>query len=258
MRFVKMQGCGNDYIIVDGSLEKVAPEKRGQLAERLSDRHYGIGSDGLIFIYPGDTADFRMEMYNADGSPGEMCGNGVRCVGRYLTDKGLVNPGRFTVESAGRVVTLEKVKTSGCFRVDMGRPQFVGEELPVEGYLLQRVSMGNPHAVLFVKRVEQYPVAKVGPFLECASCFPDRTNVEFVEVEDRSHISMRVWERGSGETLACGTGACAAGVVCIQKGLTDGEITVKLLGGKLKLTWDGGEDSVYLTGPAETVYEGTV
>lgn len=268
MRFTKMQGCGNDYVFVDGEREEIPKELRGDLARRISDRHYGVGSDGLIFILPGRQAPFEMEMYNADGSRAEMCGNGIRCVAKYVYDKGKTRERTFDIESAGQVRRVELLdpeladlgesaegERSRPVRVNMGRP-VLGAETVVYSKQLFRVSMGNPHAVILLKESDPWCVEKEGPLLESAPCFPDRTNVEFVKVEDRENVRMRVWERGAGETFACGSGACAAAAVCMQKGLTDRKITVKLLGGELRIAWEREDGDMFLTGPAVTVYEG--
>ena len=268
MYFTKMQGCGNDYVFVDGEKEEIPRELRSDLARRISDRHYGVGSDGLIFILPGRLAPFEMEMYNADGSRAEMCGNGIRCVAKYVHDKGKIRERTFEIESAGQVRRVELLdpemsapeelgEAGLCsqIRVNMGRP-ILGEETVIYSKKLFRVSMGNPHAVVLLKETDPWCVEKEGPLLESAPCFPDRTNVEFVKVEDRETIRMRVWERGTGETLACGSGACAAAAVCMQKGLTDRKITVKLLGGELQIAWEREDSDMFLTGPAVTAYEG--
>lgn len=233
------------------------------MISKLCDRHYGIGADGVLFVRKGQKADYEMVMYNPDGSRGEMCGNGIRCVGRYLWERGLTEGRHFTIESMGAVKKLEVMgdgnKEEIMLCVDMGVPK-IGEEiiLPVarESLCLFNVSMGNPHAVLFREEGEEMAVGTLGPCVEKASCFPHRTNVEFVRVMDRRHIAIRVWERGVGETLACGTGACAAAAVCMQKGLTDEEITVTLLGGELFVSKESDSGNLFLTGPAVTVFEG--
>ncbi len=272
MHFTKMQGCGNDYVFVDGEREKIPRERRGGLARRISDRHCGVGSDGLILILPGRQAPFEMEMYNADGSRAEMCGNGIRCVAKYVYDRGMIREREFGIESGGQVKSVkilkgeetplsllpEKAAPGGresLVRVNMGRP-VLGAETVIYSRKLFRVSMGNPHAVVLLEDQEPWTVEKEGPVLENAPCFPDRTNVEFVRVQDRGEIRMRVWERGTGETLACGSGACAAAAVCMQKGLTDREITVKLLGGELRIAWEREDGDLFLTGPAVTVFQG--
>ena len=273
MRFLKMEGCGNDYIYISGFEEKVPQEDKPELARRLSDRHFGIGSDGLIFINPSEEADFEMEMYNADGSRSEMCGNGIRCVGKYVYDRGLTDRESITVVSAGKVKYLD-LEVERPIRVNMGRPVLEPSQIPVKAggsrvidepilvggreYRMTCVSMGNPHAVIFSEGVAELKLDQVGPLFECHERFPNHTNTEFVEVLDRKHVFMRVWERGTGETLACGTGSCATAVACILNGLTDDRITVKLLGGELTIEWDRENDLVYMTGPARTVFEGTI
>ncbi len=281
MRFTKMQGCGNDYVYIDGEREDIPPEERPALAKRLSDRHFGVGGDGVIFIRASGEADFEMEMYNADGSRGEMCGNGIRCVGKYVYDKGLTDKKEITVVSCGKVKELELMTEPGKgrervteVRVNMGSPAFEPAEIPVKAsgervvdepiaaggreYRMTCVSMGNPHAVIFAKNVEQLDLERIGPLFENHERFPNRTNTEFVEILDEKTVFMRVWERGSGETLACGTGCCAVAAACVLNGLTGEEITVKLLGGELQIQWDRKSNQVYMTGPAEIVFEGEV
>lgn len=284
MRFTKMEGCGNDYIYVNGFEERVSQEEKPDLARRLSDRHFGIGGDGLIFINPAEEADFEMEMYNADGSRAEMCGNGIRCVGKFVYDKGLTDKEHITVVSAGKVkyldLTIEKAGGQAGrgivtkVRVNMGSPvlepaqipvkaageRVVDEPVLVEGreYRMTCVSMGNPHAVIFSQGVADLDLARIGPKFENHQRFPNRTNTEFVEILDRRNVFMRVWERGTGETLACGTGCCATAVACVLNGLTEDKVTVKLLGGELEIEWDRENNLVYMTGPAVTVFEGEV
>lgn len=278
MKFTKMEGCGNDYVYVDGSKEHVPAEQKSELVKKLSDRHFGIGGDGVIFINPSTEADFEMEMYNMDGSRSEMCGNGIRCVGKYVYDHGLTDKTDITVVSCGKVKYLQlyvdeatgKVST---VRVNMGSPVLeaseipvvaqgspvVGEPIRVDGkeYRMTCVSMGNPHAVIFMDRmIDDETMLHIGPEFESHERFPRRTNTEFVEVVSRDYVKMRVWERGTGETLACGTGACAVAVACVLNGLTEPEVTVELLGGKLQIEWDREENIVYMTGPATTVFEG--
>jgi diaminopimelate epimerase len=280
MKFTKMQGCGNDYVYVDGAREIILQEEKPELVKKLSDRHFGIGGDGVIFINPSDEADFEMEMYNADGTRGEMCGNGIRCVAKYVYDKGLTDKTDITVISGGKVKYLKlTVQGEGRgyvtkVRVNMGSPILKPEQIPVKAegdsvisapisvdgreYRMTCVSMGNPHAVVFMDGVSELDIEKVGPGFEHHEMFPNRTNTEFVQVIDRKNVFMRVWERGSGETLACGTGCCATAVACILNGLTDDCITVKLLGGELQIEWEREENVVYMTGPATTVFEGEV
>ena len=277
MKFTKMQGCGNDYVYVNGFEEKIDGDQKPQLVRRLSDRHFGIGGDGVIFINPSDVADCEMEMYNADGSRSEMCGNGIRCVAKYVYDKGLVNTTEFTIVSAGQLKYMKLTVENGVttrVRVNMGSPILEPAQIPVtvEGdaaidtpievqgheYRMTCVSMGNPHAVIFADHVAEMELEKIGPDFENHIYFPRRTNTEFVEVLDRSTVFMRVWERGTGETLACGTGCCATAVACILNGFTDDEVTVHVLGGKIKILWDRENNLVYMTGPAETVFEGEI
>lgn len=278
MKFTKMEGCGNDYVYVDGSKEHVQAEQKSELVKKLSDRHFGIGGDGVIFINPSTEADFEMEMYNMDGSRSEMCGNGIRCVGKYVYDHGLTDKTDITVVSCGKVKYLQlyvdeatgKVST---VRVNMGSPVLeaseipvvaqgspvVGEPIRVDGkeYRMTCVSMGNPHAVIFVDQmIDDETMLHIGPEFESHERFPRRTNTEFVEVVSRDYVKMRVWERGTGETLACGTGACAVAVACVLNGLTEPAVTVELLGGKLQIEWDREENIVYMTGLATTVFEG--
>ena len=275
MRFTKMQGCGNDYIYVNGFEEKV--ENKPDVVRKLSDRNFGIGGDGVIFINPGKTADFEMEMYNADGSRAEMCGNGIRCVGKYVYDYGLTNQDRITIESFGKVKYLELNVENGkaiSARVNMGVPileaklvpvisdnkQVVNEPIEVNGknYCMTCVSMGNPHAVVFINDIKNLDIEKIGPYFENHKRFPNRTNTEFVRIIDKNTVEMRVWERGTGETLACGTGSCATAVACILNGLTEDKVTVKLLGGDLEIEWNQAENLVYMSGPATTVFDGEV
>lgn len=284
--FTKMHGCGNDYIYVNGAQVKIENDKKPEAVRRLSDRHFGIGGDGVIFIHPltgegaGQQADFEMEMYNADGSRAEMCGNGIRCVAKYVYDKGLTDKEKIRIASCGKVKYLDLAIKEGKVanvRVNMGAPILAVEDIPVisgqkeaiaerievEGkeYEMTCVSMGNPHAVVFMKAwedLDSFAVEKIGPYFENHMRFPKRTNTEFVKVIDRNTVQMRVWERGTGETLACGTGACATVVACVLNGLTEEEVTVKLLGGELKVQWDRENNTVYMAGPAETVFDGVI
>lgn len=275
MRFTKMEGLGNDYIYVNCFQETVNEPK--ELAVRYSDRHFGIGSDGLILIKPSAVADFCMDMYNADGSQAEMCGNGIRCVGKYVYDYGLTNQKRISVETLAGIkyldLNVENQKVTSV-TVDMGMPVLRPSEIPValnqesavdvpilvneQEYRMTCVSMGNPHAVIFVDHVHEFPLSTIGPLFECHPVFPNRVNAEFVEIINDSEVNMRVWERGSGETLACGTGACASAVACILNHKTKEEIILHLLGGDLKVRWDRTENKVYMTGPANTVFEGEI
>lgn len=273
MRFTKMEGIGNDYVYINGFAEKV--ENPEELAVRMSRYHFGCGSDGLILILPSDKADFRMRMFNNDGSESEMCGNGIRCLAKYCHDRGLTDKETFTVETGGGIKTLHLNLRGGItesVRVDMGVPELDGEKIPslmkgspvkncritVEDteYVFTLVNMGNPHAITFVDDPETAPVTTHGPLLECDPMFPRKANIEFVTVEDRSHIRMRVWERGTGETLACGTGASAVLVACVLNGLTDRTAEISLPGGKLQLEWNPVDNHVYMTGPATFVYDG--
>lgn len=275
--FTKMQGCGNDYVYISGFTEKIPLEKKPDFVRRMSDRHFGIGGDGVIFVNPSELADFEMEMYNADGTRAEMCGNGIRCVAKFVYDKGLTDKTEITVESFGQVKYLRLFTENGRVkqvRVDMGEPVLRAEEIPVvcgseqavaeaievEGreYEMTCVSMGNPHAVVYMEDVAGLEIEKAGPFFENHPRFPRRVNTEFVKVLDRNTVEMRVWERGSGETLACGTGCCAVAVACVLNGLTERRVTVKVLGGALEIEWDEANNRVYMTGPAETVFEGCV
>ena len=279
MKFTKMHGAGNDYVYINGFTEKIAQEDKPEWVRKISDRHLGIGSDGAIFINPSDVADFEMEMYNADGTRSEMCGNGIRCVGKFVYDKGLTDKKQITVVSAGKVKYLDLIVEDGKvvqIKVNMGEPVLKAELVPVvsdseevideliyiseteESYKMTCVSMGNPHAVVFMEDVEKLQIEKIGPFFENHCRFPNRTNTEFVKVLDRNNVQMRVWERGTGETYACGTGCCATAVACILNGLTENEVMVHVLGGKIKVVWDRESNLVYMTGPAETVFEGEI
>lgn len=260
LRFTKMEGLGNDYVYVN-CLEHT-PDDLPDLAKRVSDRHFGVGGDGLICICPSKRADVRMRMFNADGSEGEMCGNGIRCVGKFVYDKGLVKKTALTVETLAGIKLLELTLKSGrvsAVTVDMGLPAFSpSAEITVKGknYTVNPASMGNPHAVVYLPEVGKLDLKDLGPYFECHPMFPNRTNTEFVEVLDRAHLNMRVWERGSGETLACGTGACAALAVTAALGLCEREAVVRLLGGDLYICWSEEDEHIYMTGPARTVFEG--
>lgn len=287
MKFTKMQGCGNDYVYVDCTKAENPKEplaNAGGIAKMVSDRHFGIGSDGMILICASDKADFRMDMYNADGSRGEMCGNGIRCVGKFVYDKGLTDQKKFTVETLAGIKTLE-IRTDGreavSVLVDMGSPvlscekipaalpkelqteggQAVGAPIEADGktYRMTCVSMGNPHCVIFMDEdVRSLDLEKIGPAFEKHPYFPNRVNTEFVNVIDETHLRMRVWERGSGETLACGTGACAVVVASYLNHLTKESADVELLGGHLQITYDREENLVWMEGPAVTVFEGEI
>ena len=281
-KFTKMQGCGNDYIYVNGFTEKIPQEEKTELVRHISDRHFGIGGDGVIFINPSAEADFEMEMYNADGSRAEMCGNGIRCVAKYVYDKGLTDKNDISVISYGQIKYLQLFLKEGrvdTVRVNMGAPELRPERIPVtvaeagtpleqerivnapiivqgKEYKMTCVSMGNPHAVIFLEDVTNLEIEQIGPYFENHERFPKRINTEFVKVLDKKTVQMRVWERGTGETLACGTGCCATVVACILNGLTDEKVTVKLLGGEIEIEWDREANLVYMTGPAVTVFEG--
>ena len=275
MKFTKMHGLGNDYVYVNCFEEKI--DNPPAVARFVSDRHFGIGSDGLIMINPSKTADFEMEMYNADGSRGEMCGNGIRCVAKYVYDYGLTDKTQISVETLGGIkyldLTVEDGKVS-LVKVDMGKPkleadlvpiisereQVIDEPIEVDGkeYHMTGVSMGNPHAVIYVDDVKNLDLETIGPKFENHERFPKRINTEFVRCIDRHTVEMRVWERGSGETLACGTGACAVAVASILNNLTDTQVTVKLLGGDLQIEWDKEKDRVFMTGPATVVFDGVI
>ncbi len=278
MKFTKMHGCGNDYVYVDGARERIPSERKSEVVKFLSDRHFGIGGDGVIFINPSDVADFEMEMYNMDGSRSEMCGNGIRCVGKYVYDHGLTEKTSLTIVSCGKIKYLDLTVEDGKVtkvRVNMGSPILEAAEIPVvaekspvvdtpitvdgKEYRMTCVSMGNPHAVVYVdEMIDDETMAKIGPLFEHHERFPRRVNTEFVKVLGRERVQMRVWERGTGETLACGTGACAVTVASILNGLTEDRITVELSGGNLEIFWDRKENVVYMTGPATTVFEGEI
>lgn len=281
MKFTKMHGCGNDYVYINGIQEQVAPDKKPELVRKLSDRHFGIGGDGVIFINRGKNAEFEMEMYNADGSRAQMCGNGIRCVAKYVYDYGLTDKTDITIESFGSVKQLELTVGENHqverVRVNMGAPvlkavdvpvvsgheQVINEEITVNGqiYRMTCVSMGNPHAVVFVEGIDDmrsFDLESVGPYFEHHERFPERTNTEFVRIIDNSNVQMRVWERGTGETLACGTGCCATTVAGVLNGLTDTCVNVHVLGGVIMCEWDREQNLVYMTGPATTVFDGEV
>ena len=290
--FTKMEGCGNDYVYVNGISQDIPAQDKPELVKKLSDRHFGIGGDGVIFINGSEIADFEMEMWNADGTRGEMCGNGIRCVGKYVYDYGLTDRTQITVESFGKIKYLTLYPENGKVKnvkVNMGPAILEAGQIPVLyteeetrelsledgsrircavvdapleiGDEIKRVtcvSMGNPHAVLFVDETEDLPLEQIGPAYENHKRFPNRINTEFVQVIDKGHVRMRVWERGSGETLACGTGCCAVGVACVLNGKTGDRILVDVLGGQLEIEWDRKNNNVWMTGPAKTVFEGTV
>lgn len=273
MKFTKMQGCGNDYIYVNCFTESV--ENPSELAKKVSNRRFGIGSDGLILIKPSEIADFQMDMYNADGSRGKMCGNGIRCVGKYVYEHKMTEKTNILIETLSGVKSLELTLEQGAVTeatVDMGRPEFKPERIPMlaqgdavidqpifvggKEYQITAVSMGNPHTVIFVKDVSGLAIEAVGPLFEHHENFPEGVNTEFVQVLDSRNIRMRVWERGSAETGACGTGACASAMASIVNQYTDDEVIVHMLGGALKIRYDRETGHVFMTGPAVTVFEG--
>ena len=275
MKFTKMHGISNDYIYINGATEKIY--NPSDVAIKLSDRHTGIGSDGIVMILPSKTCDFRMRMFNSDGSEAEMCGNASRCVGKYVYDKGLTKKTKVSLETlAGKkILNLHVVDGKvDTVTVDMGEPILRGVDIPtifdlptvvsqpivVSGkkILTTCVSMGNPHSVVYVDDVDSLDLEKIGPSYECHPAFPHKTNTEFVEIISRNEVKMRVWERGAGETMACGTGACAVAVASVLNGFTDRDVCVKLRGGDLQIKWDDDDNHVYMTGPATTVYEGDV
>lgn len=278
IKFTKMQGAGNDYIYVDCTKSSI--EDINETAKRVSDRHFGIGSDGLVLICPSDKADFTMNMYNSDGSQAEMCGNAIRCVGKYVHDRGLTDKNVITIETLAGIKTLQlniedgKVKT---VRVNMGNPVLEPEKIPIisdkdrfiqspvmvagKKYFVTGVSMGNPHAVTFMQseeEVDNLAIAELGSKFETHQLFPKKINTEFAYVKDRHTVKMRVWERGAGETLACGTGACATMVACVLSDMVDREADIILLGGKLHIEWNEEDNNIYMTGPAEFVFDGEI
>ena len=279
LHFTKMEGAGNDYVYVNGFTEHIPEENKPEIVRRLSDRHFGIGGDGVIFINKGKKADLEMEMYNADGTRGEMCGNGIRCVGKYAYDRGMVRDKDFTVESFGKVkyLTVTEVNADGSarmLRVDMGAPILEAGEIPVTSekspvvdepievggktFRMTCVSMGNPHCVVFVDDVDALDLPAIGPLFEHHPRFPKRTNTEFVQVLAKDRVKMRVWERGTGETLACGTGCCATGTACVLNGKTEPKITVEVKGGEIGIEWDREKNIILMTGPATEVFSGEI
>ena len=275
IKFTKMHGLGNDYVYIDAINQKI--ENESSLAKFVSNRHFGIGSDGLILICKSDSADFKMRMFNSDGSEAEMCGNGIRCVGKFVYDKGLTDKTIVKIETLAGIKTLVlntkdgKVETA---RVDMGEPILEAEKIPViskeqpvknleleaenKKFKFTCVSMGNPHAITIVENTKEFDVEKYGKILEVDKAFPKKANIEFAQIIDKENIKMRVWERGAGETLACGTGACASVVACALNGYIENEANVELLGGTLKIRWDKENNHIYMTGPATTVFEGEI
>lgn len=277
MKFTKMHGTGNDYIYINGFVETIVnPE---EFSIQYSDKHKGIGSDGLVLILPSETCDFKMRMFNSDGSESEMCGNASRCIGKYVYDKGMTTKTLLTLETLAGIKTLELFVGNNQYvekvRVDMGAPILKGLEIPTifdEEVIINKlinfnesincnitaVSMGNPHVVTYVDNIKEVDLVEVGPLIENSSIFPNRTNTEFIEVVRPDYIKMRVWERGSGETLACGTGACASVVAGVLNNRNNRKTTVELLGGNLLIEWNEADNHVYLTGGATTVYEGEI
>ena len=273
IKFTKMHGLGNDYVYIDAINQKI--ENESSLAKFVSNRHFGIGSDGLILICKSEVADFKMRMFNSDGSEAEMCGNGIRCVGKFVYDKGLTNKTTVKIETLAGIKTLilnikeGKVETA---RVDMGEPILEAEKIPVistenpvknleleaenKKFKFTCVSMGNPHAITIVENTKEFDVERYGKVLEVDKAFPKKANIEFVQIVDKENIKMRVWERGAGETLACGTGACATAVACNLNGLTGRKVNIELLGGTLNIEWNENDNHVYMTGPAVTVFDG--
>ena len=278
IKFTKMHGLGNDYVYIDCTAktgQKINDES--SLARFVSRRHFGVGSDGLILICDSDIADFKMRMFNYDGSEAEMCGNGIRCVGKFVYDKGMINRDLITIETLAGIKVLKLNVVDGkveTVRVDMGEPVLDPKLIPVvsneeivknldlqaegKSFKFSCVSMGNPHAITIVENVKDFELEKYGKVLEYDIHFPKRSNIEFIELVDKNNIKMRVWERGAGETLACGTGACASAVACNLNGYTDRKVTVELLGGNLEIEWSEKDNHVYMTGPATTVFEGVL
>ena len=274
IEFVKMHGLGNDYVYIDAINQNI--NNRSELAKKVSDRHFGIGSDGMILICKSDIADFRMQMFNSDGTEAEMCGNGIRCVGKFVYDNGYTNKEDIEIETLAGVKKLKLFVQNGKVekvKVDMGEPILEPNKIPVisneepvknlnlnildRNYKFTCVSMGNPHAVTFIDEdVNEFDIEKYGKLVEINEVFPQRTNVEFLNIINKNTIKMRVWERGAGETLACGTGACASAVASFFNGFTERKVTVELLGGNLEIEWNEEDDHIYMTGPATTVYKG--
>ena len=273
IKFTKMEGLGNDYVYIDALSQKI--DNRSNLAKVMSDRHFGIGADGIILICPSSTADFKMQMFNQDGSEAQMCGNGIRCVGKYVYDKKLTSKKEISIETLAGIKNLSLNVVDGIVqsvKVDMGEPIFEYSKIPLSEepddngcinvlvcdreFKLKCVSMGNPHAVTIIDNIDEFDVQKYGSKLEVNSIFPQKANIEFIQILDENKIKMRVWERGSGETLACGTGACASVVTCNLLGKTGRNVNVHLLGGNLTIMWDKVSNHVFMTGPAKTVFEG--
>ncbi|MFR0921792.1 MAG: diaminopimelate epimerase [Clostridia bacterium] len=273
MKFTKMHGLGNDYVYIDAINQKIQNELK--LAQFVSNRHFGIGSDGLILICESKVADFKMRMFNSDGSEAEMCGNGIRCVGKFVYDKGFTSKTTVTIETLAGIKTLKlniKDKKVETVRVDMGEPILEADKIPViskeepvknlelgaenRKFKFTCVSMGNPHAITIVENTKEFEVERYGKILEVDKAFPKKANIEFAQVIDKENIKMRVWERGAGETLACGTGACATAVACNLLNLTGRKVNIELLGGILNIEWNENDNHIYMTGPAVTVFDG--
>ncbi len=261
MRFTKMQGIGNDYVYINCFEENVRnPE---ETAKKISDRHFGIGSDGLVLICPDPEADFRMRMFNADGSESEMCGNAARCVGKYVYERGLTNKTDISLMTGAGLRRLKIQADQGIaesVRVDMGEPEVIAKDETIEAgdrlFTFTRVSMGNPHAVIFLNEVENFDVAGYGTIIEHHPMFPKRTNTEFAKILSGDRIRMRVWERGAGETMACGTGACATLAAAVANRLTNRKASLELNGGTLTIDWDEESNHIFQEGPAEFVFDG--
>ena len=274
IEFIKMHGLGNDYVYIDAINQNI--NNRSELAKKVSDRHFGIGSDGMILICKSDIADFRMQMFNSDGTEAEMCGNGIRCVGKFVYDNGYTDKENIEIETLAGVKKLKLYVQNGKVekvKVDMGEPILEPNKIPVisseepvkdlnlnimdRNFKFTCISMGNPHAVTFIDEdVNEFDIEKYGKLVEINAAFPQRTNVEFINVLDKNTIKMRVWERGAGETLACGTGACASAVASFLNGFTERNVIVELLGGNLEIEWNECDNHIYMTGPATTVYKG--
>ena len=276
MKFTKMQGLGNDYIYINCTKGYESIENPGELSKKLSDRHFGIGGDGIIIICDSDLADFKMRMFNKDGSESEMCGNGIRCVGKYVYDFGLTKKNNITIETLAGIKNLKLNISKGKVEsvcVDMGEPILEPNKIPLKcdnnkniielnlldnKFIFHCVSMGNPHAITVIDDIKNFDVNKFGKLVESDYHFPKKTNVEFIQILDTNNIKMRVFERGSGETLACGTGACASVVSCVLNGLTERKVKVNLLGGFLDIEYNESDNHVYMTGPAVTVFKGEI
>ncbi len=275
LKFTKMQGIGNDFIVVDTLKESPDENTLLEIARKVNDRKFGIGGDGLILVLPSKVADFKMRMFNPDGSEAEMCGNGIRCFAKYVYDRKMLTDTQLKVETLAGVKALRLLLKSGkveSVKVDMGSPRLLRSEIPMRGddngqvlhealkvegktYEITAVSMGNPHVIVFENHLSEYPVSKIGPLIETHKSFPERTNVHFVQICDTSEVRMRTWERGAGETLACGTGACAVAVACALNNKTGRSVLVHLPGGDLRIEWMG-DNRVMMTGPAAEVFEG--